>query len=116
MKQIYKIALLLPLFIFVFGQLYGQAIGGKISPLLNSVHTYNILMGNENYTPNWGLYPENTTATEIEDGTVTPLTPGVDYSVITLPVSEQIVGGRSYWKMQFNRNRTENTSYVVGYT
>ncbi|MDA3881064.1 MAG: hypothetical protein PF436_11810 [Prolixibacteraceae bacterium] len=115
MKQIYKITFLLPVLIFAMGQLLAQEIGGKESPLLGSVHTYNILMGNENYTPNWGLYPENTTATEIEDGTATPLIPGTDYSVITLPVSEQIVGGRSYWKIQFNKNINENTTYVVGY-
>lgn len=90
-------------------------IGGNMTPLLYSVHTYSILMGDVTYQPNWGLYPENTDAGQIEDGTAVALIPGTDFTVIELPFAEQIIAGRSRWKIQFNLKITENTNYVLGY-
>jgi len=93
------------------------AIGGNMLPLKYSAHTYSILMGDVGFTPNWGLYPEGTTAAEIEDGSAAAkaLDPLTDYSVVPLTPAEQIAGGRSYWKIIFNRNIDPMTSYVIGY-
>lgn len=90
-------------------------VGGNLTPLRLSQHTYSIQMGDVNFTPNWGLYPEGTTTGDIENNTATALVPGTDYTVIDLPLAERIVGGRSYWRVQFNRNIVANTNYVIGY-
>lgn len=96
---------------------FAQQIGGNLTPLLYSVHTYSIAMGDIGYTANWGLYPSGTTAGDIEDGSAAAvaLVPGTDYTVIPLLPAQQIVGGRSYWKIQFNLNIAQNTTYVIGY-
>ncbi|MGF7140916.1 hypothetical protein [Roseimarinus sediminis] len=115
MEKIKKIIYLSAVLILTILHLHAQEIGGKWDPLLNSVHTYQIPMGDISYTPNWGLYPSGTLAGAIEDGSAVAYTPGVDYDVIPLPPAEQIKDGASFWKIQFNRNINENQGYVIGY-
>jgi len=90
-------------------------IGGNTAPLQYSVHTYSIVMANTSYTPSWGLYPAGTTQSQIEGGTATALVDGTHYTMI--PVIPAIVGGRSYFKIQFSTltNPTASAAYVVGY-
>lgn len=90
-------------------------IGGNLTPLLYSTHTYSVLMGDDDYTPNWGLYPAGTPATAIEDNSAVPLVNGTDYTIVTLPLSQQVVGGRAFWRIRFDRNIAVGTSYVIGY-
>lgn len=115
MKKLYKITVLLIAMIAMAAPSFAQRIGGNMTPLLYSVHTYSISMGDVTYQPNWGLYPAGTAASEIEDGTAVALIPGTDFTVIELPFTERIVSGRSYWKIQFNNNIAVSTPYVIGY-
>lgn len=109
-KKIGSLILLLIITLYVRAQ-----IGGNSTPLLYSTHTYSILMGDDDYTPNWGLYPAGTLATAIEDNSAVALISGVDYTVVALPPSQQVSGGYAYWRIQFNLNIAAGTNYVIGY-
>lgn len=116
MKRVKKIVILCMLIVLMIGAgtpLLAQ-IGGNAAPLQYSVHTYSIVMANTSYTPSWGLYPAGTTQLQIESGTVTALVNGTHYTMI--PVIPSIVGGRSYFKIQFSTTSpTASGDYVIGY-
>ncbi len=118
MKEYRKIKyLLIVIFILTTNNLFAQ-IGGNLSPLKYSIHTFSILMYNESYDPEWGIYPSGTTAVEIENKTAVPLVNGTAYNQVGATWKN---GGYSYYKVQFNGNMTVydgtegSGEYVIGY-
>lgn len=91
-------------------QTYGQ-IGGNNTPLINSVHTYSVLMDNTEYNAQWGVYPAGTPQSEIEDNSAVPLVQGVDFSFI----SQTLLENQSLWRIQFDKKIDEGQTYVIGY-
>lgn len=90
-------------------------IGGNVSPLQYSVHTYSVVMDDPSYNSNWGLYVAGTTDNQIINGTATALVNGVDYTQVGEPWES---GGTTYFRIQFSTIANGPTAlgqYVVGY-
>ena len=100
--------------LFCSGTLMGQ-VGGNFSPLQNSVHTYSIIMDDEAYIQNWGIYAGGTTQLGVERDTAIALVEGTHYRLVQ-PVWDD--GVRSYFRVQFytaGNGPTALGNYIIGY-
>jgi len=93
-------------------------IGGNLSPLKYSIHTYSIKMSSPDYTYEWGIYPYGTTKDQIEKALVAPLLDnGTDYTL--QGTSNDLVN--SYFTVQFDGGLAYSNGvgtvghYIIGF-
>ena len=93
-------------------------IGGNLSPLKYSIHTYSIKMSSPDYTYEWGIYPYGTTKDQIEKALVAPLLGnGTDYTL--QGTSNDLVN--SYFTVQFDGGLAYSNGvgtvghYIIGF-